>query len=78
MGNDTRRRAVPERQAALEGKADVDAGSATTVGIRALARNVSGVVTEVAETGRPTIVTKHGVPVAAVVPIRGTWVSRLL
>ncbi|MGI8802431.1 MAG: type II toxin-antitoxin system Phd/YefM family antitoxin [Solirubrobacteraceae bacterium] len=42
---------------------------ATTVGIRALAKNVSGVVSEVAESGRPAVITKHGVPVAMVVPI---------
>jgi prevent-host-death family protein len=40
-----------------------------TVGIRGLARNVSAVVAEVARTGRPTILTKHGRPVAAIVPI---------
>lgn len=42
---------------------------ATTVGIRALAKNVSGVVSAVAESGRPAVITKHGVPVAMVVPI---------
>ena len=40
-----------------------------TVSIRELANNASGVVASVAETGRPAIVTKHGRPVAAVVPI---------
>ena len=40
-----------------------------TVSIRELSRNASGVVDEVARTGRPAVVTKHGVPVAAVVPI---------
>lgn len=40
-----------------------------TVSIRELANNVSSVVASVAETGRPTVVTKHGRPVAAVVPI---------
>lgn len=42
---------------------------ATTMGIRALARNVSGVVSEVAASGLPVILTKHGRPVAAIVPI---------
>jgi prevent-host-death family protein len=40
-----------------------------TVGIRALARNVSGVVDEVTSSGLPVILTKHGRPVAAIVPI---------
>ncbi len=40
-----------------------------TVSIRELSRNASGVVDEVAKSGRPAIVTKHGAPVAAVVPI---------
>lgn len=39
------------------------------VSIRELSRNASGVVDEVARTGRPALVTKHGAPVAAVVPI---------
>jgi prevent-host-death family protein len=39
------------------------------VSIRALSRNASGVVDEVARTGRPALVTRHGAPVAAVVPI---------
>ncbi len=40
-----------------------------TVSIRELSRNASGVVDEVSRTGRPALVTKHGAPVAAVVPI---------
>lgn len=40
-----------------------------TVSIRELSRNASGVVDEVAASGRPAIVTRHGAPVAAVVPI---------
>jgi prevent-host-death family protein len=40
-----------------------------TVTIRDLARNASRVVADVARTGRPALVTKHGRPVAAVVPI---------
>ncbi|MGI8759165.1 MAG: type II toxin-antitoxin system Phd/YefM family antitoxin [Acidimicrobiales bacterium] len=40
-----------------------------TVSIRELANNASGVIAAVADTGRPTVVTKHGRPVAAVVPI---------
>lgn len=37
--------------------------------IRELSRNASGVVDEVAASGRPAIVTRHGAPVVAVVPI---------
>jgi prevent-host-death family protein len=40
-----------------------------TVGIRELARNVSGVIAELMRTGRPAVITKHGLPVAVVVPI---------
>ena len=40
-----------------------------TITIRELSRNVSGVVDEVARTGRPALVTKHGAPVVAVVPV---------
>ena len=40
-----------------------------TVSIRDLSRNASSVVDEVARTGRPAIVTKHGAPVAALVPV---------
>ena len=40
-----------------------------TVSIRELSRNASGVIDEVARTGRPALVTRHGAPVAAVVPI---------
>ncbi len=41
-----------------------------TVGIRELARNVSGVVADVVRTGRPIVVTKHGAPFAAIVPLQ--------
>jgi prevent-host-death family protein len=41
----------------------------TTVSIRDLARNASGVVRDVARTGRPALVTRHGEPMVAVVPI---------
>lgn len=41
----------------------------STVSIRDLANNASAVVDEVATSGRPAVVTKHGKPVAAVVPI---------
>jgi prevent-host-death family protein len=41
----------------------------STVSIRELSRNASGVVAGVAASGRPAVVTRHGVPVAAVVPI---------
>ncbi|MGH9078124.1 MAG: type II toxin-antitoxin system Phd/YefM family antitoxin [Acidimicrobiales bacterium] len=40
-----------------------------TVGIRELANNTSAVVDEVARSGRPALVTRHGRPVAAVVPV---------
>lgn len=39
------------------------------VSIRELSRNTSSVVDDVARTGRPALVTKHGAPVAAVVPV---------
>lgn len=42
-----------------------------TMGIRALSRNVSGVVCDVVDSGLPVILTKHGRPVAAIVPIAG-------
>ncbi len=41
----------------------------TTVSIRELSRNASGVVSDVASSGRPAVVTKHGTPVAAVIAI---------
>jgi prevent-host-death family protein len=41
----------------------------STVSIRELSRNTSGVVAEVSASGRPAVVTKHGAPVAAVIPI---------
>ena len=41
-----------------------------SVGIRELARNVSGVVADVVRSGRPVVVTKHGAPFAAIVPIQ--------
>jgi prevent-host-death family protein len=41
----------------------------STVSIRELSRNASGVVKGVAESGRPAVVTRHGEAVAAVVPI---------
>lgn len=40
-----------------------------SVSIRDLARNASGVVNDVTTSRRPTLVTKHGKTVAAVVPI---------
>jgi prevent-host-death family protein len=43
--------------------------SMPTVSIRELANNASGVISEVTASGRPAVVTKHGQPVAAVVPI---------
>ena len=41
----------------------------STVSIRQLANQASAVVDEVARSGRPAVVTKHGKPVAAVVAI---------
>ena len=41
-----------------------------TVSIRALSRNTSSVVGEVARTGRPALVTKRGELIVAVVPLR--------
>lgn len=40
-----------------------------SVSIRELSRNASSVVEEVTRTGRPALVTKHGAPVAAVIPL---------
>jgi prevent-host-death family protein len=40
-----------------------------TVTIRDLSRNPSSVVADVARTGRPALVTRHGAPVAALVPV---------
>lgn len=40
-----------------------------TVSIRELSRNTSGVVDDVARTGRPALVTRHGRAVVALVPI---------
>jgi prevent-host-death family protein len=39
-----------------------------TVSIRDLSRNASSVVDDVVTSGRPALVTKHGKPVAAVIP----------
>ena len=39
------------------------------VSIRDLQRNAGGVIAEVASSGRPAVVTKHGRPVAAVIPV---------
>lgn len=38
-------------------------------GIRDLARQASQVVDEVEKTGRPALITRHGKPVAALVPV---------
>jgi prevent-host-death family protein len=40
-----------------------------SITIRELSRRTSAVVSDVARTGRPTLVTRHGAPVVAVVPI---------
>lgn len=39
------------------------------IGIRALARQAGQIVDEVASSGRPALITRHGKPVAALVPI---------
>jgi prevent-host-death family protein len=39
------------------------------IGIRELSRRVSGLVTEVERTRRPLVVTRHGRPVVAIVPV---------
>lgn len=39
------------------------------VGIRELARQASQVVAQVETTGRPMLITRHGKPVAALIPI---------
>lgn len=41
----------------------------STVSIRELGRQVSGVVDEVRTTGRPTFVTRRGTPVAVLLPL---------
>lgn len=41
----------------------------TTIGIRELANHASAVVEEVGRTGRPTLVTRNGKPVAVLAPI---------
>jgi prevent-host-death family protein len=40
-----------------------------SITIRELSRRTSAVVSDVARTGRPTLVTRHGAPMVAVVPI---------
>ena len=40
-----------------------------TVGIRDLANNASAVVEQVAKTGRPTLVTRRGRPIAALIAV---------
>jgi prevent-host-death family protein len=40
-----------------------------TVTLRELARNTSGVIQDLQASGRPTLVTRNGKPVAALVPI---------
>ncbi len=41
----------------------------SNVSVRELGRNASRVVNEVAKSGRPALVTRHGTPVVALVPI---------
>ena len=42
------------------------------VSIRELQRNAGGVLKDVASSGRPALITSHGKPVAAVVPLNET------
>ena len=49
-----------------------------TVSIRDLSRNASAVVDGVSASGKPTLVTKHGKPVAAVIPITDADVEDLI
>jgi prevent-host-death family protein len=44
-------------------------GLVATIGIRDLANNTSAVVEQVARTGRPTLVTRRGHPVAALIAV---------
>jgi prevent-host-death family protein len=44
-------------------------GLVATIGIRDLANNTSAVVERVARTGRPTLVTRRGHPVAALIAV---------
>ena len=44
-------------------------GPMTTISIRDLSRRPSQVVDEVARTGRPAIITRHGRPITAIVAI---------
>ncbi len=41
----------------------------STISIRDLQRNTSGVIADVADSKHPALVTRHGEPVAALVPI---------
>lgn len=56
-------------EAGAHALAGVDRAPAT-VGIRGLARDVSGTVAGVARSGRGVLITKHGRPHAAIVPVR--------
>jgi prevent-host-death family protein len=64
------RHAAAESNGAGADLASAAQAKGTTVGIRELARNVSGIVAEVTRTGLPAVVTKHGQPVAVVMPIQ--------
>jgi prevent-host-death family protein len=64
------RHAAAESNGAGANLASAAQAKGTTVGIRELARNVSGIVAEVTRTGLPAVVTKHGQPVAVVMPIQ--------
>jgi prevent-host-death family protein len=57
----------------MESEAGYDAQSQAAggarLGVRELSRTLSGVINDVATSGQPAIVTRHGVPIAALVPI---------
>jgi prevent-host-death family protein len=53
-------------------------GTVGTVSIRDLSRNASAVIDGVSASGKPTLVTKHGKPVAAVIPIDDADVEDLI
>jgi prevent-host-death family protein len=45
------------------------------VSIRNLQTNAGGVVDEVAQSGRPAVVTRNGVPMVVVVPLDESWIE---
>jgi prevent-host-death family protein len=77
MESDTSLRAEPAPQESeATGEPELPFVSfATTVGIRELASRVSRVVNEVVTSGRPTLVTKHGLPIAMIVAFEPSGAS---